>query len=466
MVKVMTDSGSVADEPPIPDLSASLLQAGLLTYRDPLPRRGPRFWWDGPLDVEGLALGSVSLATIALFDLLDRRDLPVLDSSRVAASFDSLRYLRLDGMPLTGFDSLSDFFRTRNGWIRTHANYPHHSEILRKSLSAKTKRDVSIALKSMHSLDAEELIVSRGGVAAAVRTRAEWLRSNKSLKRSVSSWIDFELSQGSEETFGSTAWNPWHSRSRPLSGLRVLDLTRVVAGPTASRFLGLAGADVLRVDPPAIPELLVHHLDSNFGKHVASGDFADPGTLDQIRALLESAHVVLLGYRGNSLDRFGLSPDSLRESYPWLVIVSLNAWGDGGHWRNRRGFDSIVQAASGLSSTYKQADGSPGALPVQALDHATGYGVAAAVLSLMRARLQEGVTGCAQLSLSGTSDVLFDLRAPSSPPQAIRSPERETSSCEYGQLEYVSAPVDLLRDAREYPFPPTFYGRDPLRWSD
>ncbi|EPH42811.1 putative CaiB/baiF CoA-transferase family protein C7orf10 like protein [Streptomyces aurantiacus JA 4570] len=178
----------------------------------------------------------------------------------------------------------------------------------------------------------------------------------------------------------------------PAAGLRVLDLTRVIAGPVATRTLALLGADVLRVDPPHLPELPDQHADTGFGKRSTALDLADRADRRAFEDLLAGADVVVTGYRPGTLDRFGLAPEALAERRPGLVVAQLSAWGTTGPWSGRRGFDSLVQAASGIAVTEGAPD-RPGALPAQALDHGTGHLLAAAVLRSLSERATEGAGG-------------------------------------------------------------------------
>jgi crotonobetainyl-CoA:carnitine CoA-transferase CaiB-like acyl-CoA transferase len=182
----------------------------------------------------------------------------------------------------------------------------------------------------------------------------------------------------------------------------VLDLTRVIAGPVATRYLGALGADVLRLDPPGRPELPQQTYDQLLGKRSAVLDFGTPDGLGRLHELLAGADVLIHGYRPHALDRFGLAPPDLAERHPGLVVVSLSAWGRDGPWGQRRGFDSIVQAASGIA-VIESADGErPGALPCQLLDHGTGYLCAAAALRALAAQAAYGGTLFRELSLART----------------------------------------------------------------
>lgn len=255
---------------------------------------------------------------------------------------------------------------------------------------------------------------------------------------------------------------------RALSELHVLDLTRVVAGPTGTRVLGALGADVLRIDPPGMPELWDHHVDTGFAKRSALADLDDPAALARIRVLLAEADVLFTGYRGAALDRFGLNPAALTQDYPQLVVVTLDAWGDRGPWSHERGFDSIVQAATGIGHLYGRPYESggwrPGVLPVQALHHATGYGMTAAALALLTRRHTVGGNGWAHLSLARTAQELLALSAPSEIEITLPVPVRDTPS-PYGPLRYVPPLLDRDGGPLEYPTPPQQYGSSPLSWT-
>jgi crotonobetainyl-CoA:carnitine CoA-transferase CaiB-like acyl-CoA transferase len=184
----------------------------------------------------------------------------------------------------------------------------------------------------------------------------------------------------------------------------------VIAGPVASRTLALWGADVLRVDPPQYKEIGWVHLDSGNGKRSALIDFdTDLATLD---ALIERADVVITGYRDGALDRFGLSPQALADRRPGIIVARLSAWGTTGPYSSRRGFDSIVQAATGIGWIESRDGVKPGALPAQALDHSAGYLLAAAITTMLRRRLDEGGSWLVETSLARVAQELLDAPRP------------------------------------------------------
>ena len=435
------------------------------------PWSGPRSWWGGPLDVEGLALGAVGAAAAALNLLTGAPGRYTTTAALTAGAFDSSGHLRINGRKIQGFAPLSGFRRTQDGWIRLHANYPHHEQRLMQALGASTIDGLAAALRTMTSREAEAAIQAQGGVAAAVRSRNEWLESGMGQSAAAGPWIDWTLADG--ETTG--AEGPLRLRAedprRPLKGVRVLDLTRVIAGPVSTRLLGALGADVLRIDPPQLPEIADQFVDTGFDKRSAEADLADAAGRHRMEQLLETADVVITGYRRGSLNRFGLEPAALLASRPKLAVVRLDAWGGMGPWSGLRGFDSIVQAATGVAHLYgaENHDGEwrPGALPVQALDHATGYGVAAAAIALLARRGQTGLGGSARLSLVRTAEELFALPAVHSAGRTSLVPEPEvgTMASTYGELRYALPPLLVAGQPLDYTAPPVPYGSSASAWT-
>jgi hypothetical protein len=442
--------------------------AGLVLAEAAASWSGPRRWWGGALDVEGLALGSVGAAAAALNLVTGRPGRFGTTAALTAGAFDSYGHLRIDGRKIQGFAPLSGFRRTRDGWIRLHANYPHHVQRLMQALDATTADGVAAALAAMTSLEAEGAIQARGGVAAAVRSRQEWLNSEMGSAAGTGPWIDLRLADG-----GGAGPKPRHLSGddplRPLAGVRVLDLTRVIAGPVSTRLLGSLGADVLRIDPPRLPEISDQFVDTGFGKRSAEADLATPRNGHLLEQLLATADVVITGYRRGSLNRFGLEPEVLLAARPEVVVVTLDSWGNTGPWSGLRGFDSIVQAATGIADLYgtgnHDGEWQPGALPVQALDHATGYGVAAAAIALLARRRQHGLGGSARLSLGRTAEELFALPGPGLSRPELPAPGLRTMASTYGELRYVGPPLLVDGQPLDYPGPPAPYRSSTLAWA-
>lgn len=452
-----------------------VLSRAELPVRVPGNSGGPRSWWAGPLDVEGLALSSMEAVAVALHAYAESSNLDLdvsFTSESVAASFASFTHLKVNGQSVPGFAPLSGFRRSADGWVRLHANYPHHANALLAALAVPDPESVDAALLEHPSADIEAVVKRSGGVAVRVRTPEEWASGPGADALRDEPWIRFGLREACGEASGQRLLPVGNAASGlPLAGIRILDLSRVVAGPAATRLLGALGADVLRIDPPQMPELLDMYLDSGFDKRSAFADLTDPAQRSAVHELLHTADAVLLGYRGGALTKFGLDAESLRDLRPELPVVILDAWGDRGPWASRRGFDSIVQAATGISTVYGSGSGDewqPGALPVQALDHAVGMGSAAATISLLAAH-QKGITGSAHLSLARTALELLawptpsDIRTGQNVEPELEVPLRHASG-HYGDLVFVPPPLLLNGRQLEYRQLPGQHGSSPLAW--
>jgi hypothetical protein len=352
-------------------------------------------------DVLGLAVGAVREALEAAADLAVARGMPGpvvgLTEDEVVAAFESERRLRAPGLEgVSGFAELSRFAQTADGWVRLHGNYPHHRAALLQVLG---ERDPLGTARRRHSLDLEEAVVAADGCAAAVRTAGEWSASPPG--RAVIA-----------EPVRHTATDrplPSATGGLPASGVRVLDLTRVIAGPVGTRYLAALGADVLRIDPPAMPELPLQVADGSPGKRLVERDLR----IEPLRGEeLAGFDVLVHGYRPGALAALGLADERLAEEHPHLTVVQLSAWGTRGPWGTRRGFDSLVQAAVGIADALRGEDGAPGALPVQALDHATGYRIAAAALRGLAGRARGAGAQHAQLALAQAAADLMGTRSP------------------------------------------------------
>ena len=411
------------------------------------------------------------------------RPVPVrLDAAHVAVAVRSEAYLRVNGRGFgDGFAPLSRFWPAADGWVRTHANYPWHQEALLRALGTDADPDaVRSAIGDRPAETVEADVVAAGGVAAAVRTAGQWRLHPHGRAVTGRPPIPAARTAGAAPRRHGPA-------GRPAAGLRVLDLTRVIAGPVATRYLAALGADVLRVDPPHRPELLLSRYDGLPGKRSTIVDARTPGGLARLHELLDAADIVVHGYRPGALAAFGLDAGELAERHPGLVAVSLSAWGDPGPWSGRRGFDSIVQAACGIAVAESPGGGRPGTLPCQLLDHGTGYLAAAAALEGVRRQSAAGGTHFFGLSLAATAAWLLDRYRPATagapeadtPPEAGPPPEAGAPGAEpqasgylttlrsdAGPVTVVTPPGELGGSSLAWPPRLAAYGQDPPAWPD
>jgi hypothetical protein len=409
------------------------------------------------LSVGDTAVACVATALTAAARLRPGRSLDVaLDAAQVPAAVRSEAHLRLNGRSFgTGFDPLSRFWRAADGWVRTHANYPWHREALTSALgTAADAEAIGAAIAQRTAEQVEAQIVDAGGVAAAVRTAEQW-------RVHPQGSVDQRLIAG-DVIDGAAPRRP-PAGELPAGGVRVLDLTRVIAGPVATRYLVALGADVLRIDPPHRPELPQARYDGLPGKRSALLDARTPDGLRRLHELLDGADVVVHGYRPGALAAFGLDAAALAERHPGVVVVSLSAWGRG-PWAARRGFDSIVQAACGIAMVESPDRDQPGRLPCQLLDHGTGYLAVAAALEGLRRQRETGGTHSFELCLAATAGWLLaqPRQGASSRPEATA--RLITLQSDDGPVTAVAPPGSLDGHALTWPTRLTTYGADEASW--
>ncbi|MDA8290162.1 MAG: CoA transferase [Actinomycetota bacterium] len=420
------------------------------------------------LAVGELALGAVAAASSAAAGLASargsRRPACRVDGAKVRASFQSDRHFRLDGRPAEAFAPLSGFWRTGDGWVRTHANYPHHRARLLAALALPETAGpeaLSARLRRSSASEAEGRVLGAGGLCVAVRSVAAWRQHPQAAAIDRLPLVAWQcLGEAPRRRLGAMPSAPL----LPAAGLRVLDLTRVIAGPVATRTLALLGAEVLRVDSPRLEEIAWQHLDTGMGKRSTLLDLGEASGRERFEGLLADADVVALGYRPGSLDRLGLAPDDLVRRRPGLVVATLSAWGLEGPFGGQRGFDSIVQAATGIAMVESNDGVTPGKLPAQALDHATGYLLAAAVLRAVALQVRDGASYLVQAHLARTAHwVLAHPCERTDVPRAVNGVLLERRG-DAGLLRYPAPAVELDGGPKDWRTVAERWGADAPEW--
>ncbi|MGW1173202.1 CoA transferase [Kitasatospora sp. NPDC002543] len=428
---------------------------------------GPEDVLPSGLPVRRLARAAVAVCSLAAAELAAHRgggSVPAVrvDQGAVATAFVSERHLTVDGRAPVTFAPHSGFWRTADGWVRTHANYPHHRSRLLAALGLAADAGPEQLAEVLGRLPAEriqERAYEAGALAVAVTPVSEAVHPLVE-HREVGALA------------GAAPVRPLGGSpvDRPAAGIRVLDLTRVIAGPVATRTLALLGADVLRVDSPRLPEADDAHADTGFGKRSTRLDLAEPTDRAAFEDLLATADVLVTAYRPGALDVHGLGPDALFARRPDLVLAQLCAWGWTGPRAGWRGFDSLVQAGVGIAAHEAAPDGRPGVLPAQALDHGTGYLLAAAVLrSLTDQRTRRPGGRHLRFSLAGTASWLLHGIEPEAPRGASSEPYdparwlAETDSA-YGRLRHALPPIGYEGAPADWSRPPGRWGTDEPVW--
>ena len=290
-------------------------------------------------------------------------------------------------------------------WIRLQMNYPRHYAAVLTALDCPPERSaIAAALRSRSAEEADRLLTEAGGAVAIARTREEWAAHPQFLATKDEPLVDAVFDRGARDS----GWRP--TPGRPLAGIRVLDMTRVLAGPMSTRFLASYGAEVLRIDPPGYLEprgpILV-----TLGKRCARLDASTPDGRATLLELLAGADVMVHGYRDGVLDGLGLDAGVRAEVRPGLVEVALTAYGWSGPWHDRRGFDTLVEMVTGMAidnEEWAHAE-QPQLLPVQALDHGTGHLMAAAAIRGLTRRLETGEGSRWRCALTRTAAHLMSV---------------------------------------------------------
>src|SRR5712675_1676464 len=354
------------------------------------------------------SIAATGLAAAQIWKLRSGQSQDVaVDMCHAVVECRSERYLRVDGKgsPMA-WDAIAGIYKTRDQrFVRLHTNFPHHRAAVCKVLNCKPERDdVQAALMQWDAEAFETAAYAGGGVVAMMRSHQEWsdLPHAKALA---------ELPLVSIEKIGEAAPKPWPAGDRPLAGIRVLDLSRVIAGPVAGRTLASHGADVMLVSGPDLPAIPWLAIDTGRGKLTSFVELRSEQGRGALRDLLAGADIFSQGYRPQALAALGFSPQDAAKLNPGIVYVSLSAYGHAGPWAERRGFDSLVQTATGFNHAEGQAAGidGPKELPAQMLDHATGYFMAFGAMMAKARQSHEGGSWHVRVSLARTGQWLWNL---------------------------------------------------------
>ncbi len=368
-----------------------------------------------------------------------------IDVDMTHAAVEATGWFSVDGIAPDLWDAFSGLYRCADGHVRIHANFLHHREgalrLLGLDPATAKREDVERALLAWPALDFETAAAERGLVATALRSFDEWDRTPQGRALQTQQLFTIErIGDAAPLRLPALVEEPGDD-SRPLSGIRVLDLTRILAGPVGGRTLAEHGADVMLVNSPSLPNIAAI-ADTSRGKLSTLVDLktdAGRATLDR---LIADAHVFVQGYRPGGLKDLGFGAQAVAKARPGIVHVSLTAYGTQGPWADRRGFDSLVQTAMGFNHAEGEAagDGKPRPMPMQILDEATGYLIAFCTAVALYRQQQEGGSWEVRLSLAQTGQWLRGLgRVPGGLAALTpdRSPYIETAASGFGELAAV-----------------------------
>jgi hypothetical protein len=353
-----------------------------------------------------VAATGLAAATIWKLRSGEAQDVAV-DMRHAVVECRSERYLRVDGNPPPpAWDAIAGVYKTRDArFVRLHTNFRHHREAVCRVLNCKAERDdVQAALMQWDAEAFETAAYATGGVVAMMRSHAEWSATPHARALAGLPLIAIQK-------IGEAATKPWPKGDRPLAGTRVLDLSRVIAGPVAGRTLAAHGADVMLVSSPDLPAIPWLSIDNGRGKLSSFVDLKSEQGRNRLRDLLAQSDIFSQGYRPRALASVGFSPQDAAQLNPGIVYVTLSAYGHAGPWADRRGFDSLVQTTTGFNHAEGEAAGvdGPKELPAQMLDHATGYFMAFGAMMAKARQSREGGSWHVRVSLAQTGRWLWNL---------------------------------------------------------
>lgn len=411
------------------------------------------------------SLAALGLAAARLWQARGGRAQRIaVDVAAAAASLRSTAYLRIDDKPLKEmWDALSGFYPVSDGWIRFHCNFPLHRDAAYGVLGVAQERKAGEAASGGWAGEAlESAIHAAGGCAGYVRSGVDWTRHAQAQAIAEQPLIAIDR-------IGDAPPEPLPEAPRPLSGVRVLDLTRVLAGPTCARSLAEHGADVLKISAAHLADSGAVEIDTGIGKLSARLDLRKQEDVRALRELLRQADVFSQSYRPGALAARGFAPEALATLRPGIVCVSLSAWGTSGPWRERRGFDSIVQSVSGLAQASAGKDGKPRLLPVSAIDYVSGYLMAFGALLALERRAREGGSWRVRVSLARVGKWITDLGeagphgADELPPEVLQNLLMQTAA-PGGRITHLRPVLEMSQTPPRWDRPPVPLGYHPPAW--
>ena len=428
--------------------------------------------WTGstdPILPTPFRIGAAGAATVAAAGLaaarlweqrVGRRQQVSVDIRQATASLRSGHYMKLGDSELSAKrNDIMGVYPARNGrWSYLHCNFPNHRAAALRVLGVPEDRNaVAKAVAQWDALELEEAIIAAKGAGGMARTSKEWAQHPQAA--AIAGLPLLEIVK-----IGEARAEPLPKGDRPLSGVRVLDITRVLAGPTCARTLAEHGADVLKITAPHLPNLGYQEWDTGHGKLSAELDLREPANVEKLLGLAREADVFSQGYRPGTLAARGFAPERLAEIRPGIVCVSLSAFGHAGPWASRRGFDTVVQTVSGI--TIRQAEcvqsKSPGPqfYPVSAIDYCAGYLMAFGAMVALGKRAQEGGSWLVRISLAQVGKWILDLGEVA--PAALKAIPAEFTQEELARWSMVSkTPSGPLRHLK----PAVQLSETPAQWT-
>jgi crotonobetainyl-CoA:carnitine CoA-transferase CaiB-like acyl-CoA transferase len=413
------------------------------------------------------AAGALGLAVDAIWQ--ERGGKPqaiTVDRAAAALSMESADYLRVEGQAIDSWDPITGFYPAKDeAWVYLHGNFSHLRDGLLTLLQASNDRaTVADKVTQWEASALESEAIDRGLCASVVRSRESWIAHAHHDPVAALPLIEIEK-------IGEAPPQPLTHAARPLEGIRMLDLSRVIAGPMAGRSFAEHGATVMRVASPNLPAIESLVINTGLGKRSCFVDLNRPDDANRLRTLVRQADVFLDGYRPGALEARGFGPADLAVLRPGIISVSLDAWSRTGPWRLRRGYDSLVQAATGLAMT--DSSGNPKRLPCQPLDYLAGYFAALGAMAALLRRSREGGSWSVSVSLARTAEWIWDMtdamgRKTDIPVVGLVDDEiaeyKQSIESPFGRLSVLKPAISLSETPPGWASPPVPLGTHPAVW--
>jgi len=395
-----------------------------------------------------------------------------IDRRAASIAMTAAEHLRVDGEIPSTWDPLTRYYRTRDEkWLYLHTAFAHLRDgALRLLNSAQDRQAVSLAISALHADTIEQAAIDNGLTIAKLRTREEWFEHAHAQLLNTQPLI--RLTRISDTKPIPLLNAPTSEQApQPLGGLRTLDLSRVIAGPIAGRTLAEHGATVMRVGSPKLPSIPGLVIDTGFGKLSCHLDLKSTAGLECLHRLGDDADIVLDGYRPGALAGLGLSPQALSTRRPGIIIASLSAFSNEGPWAGRRGFDTLVQATTGLAT--ENGNDQPRRLPCQPLDYMTGYLTAFGIMIALLKRAQMGGSWHVETSLARTANWIWEMSdhmaMETRPPKTNASFESisellSSTETKFGTVQSLAPVIQFSETSAGFTSPPVPLGSHPPVW--
>ncbi len=370
-------------------------------------------------------------------------------------SYEDLDFLRFMN-PLTELYATAD-----DRWIHLHGGFEHLADGLIQLLDCDSSAEsVGAAVKTWVGAELEDAIAEAGLCAVLARTRSEWAAHPQGQALA-------ELGAVTIRRIGDAPPRDRKASDRPLGGVRVADLTRVLAGPTCGRSLAAHGADVLRIGSESLPSIEPFVIETGHGKRSASLDLAAADGVERLKELVAGADVFVESYRHGSLAKRGLGPDDLAALNPGLIHVSINCYGHVGPWAGRAGWEQLAQTTSGIAMT-EAAEGVPTLIQAAVTDYTTGYLAAMGTMMALSRQMEEGGSWVVEASLCQTSQWIQSGGSDLDPAAATGfgdvTNQLGTIESAWGELKFLPPVEQLSLTPARWEQPPVPLGTHNLEW--